>query len=159
MSQMRTAYEALERFLPYQCLMQGQLPNKKLAELFKADETSVLFATKSFFTGVDFAGDTCSLVVIDKLPFATPTDPLVSAQTELIEARGGNAFGDYTIPEMTLVLTQAFGRLIRTKTDRGVVAILDPRLAKKGYGKRIMRSLPKAPVVSNIAAVEAFFAS
>ena len=158
-SQMKTAYEALERFLPYQCLMQGQLPNKKLAEMFKEDVSSVLFATKSFFTGVDFQGDACSLVIIDKLPFPVPTEPLVSAQTELIEARGGNSFGEYVIPEMSLVLIQGFGRLIRTKSDRGVVAILDPRLAKKGYGKRILRSLPKAPLVSDLSAVEAFFGS
>lgn len=155
--QMRTAYEALERFVPYTCLAQGQLPNKQLAEKFKADESSVLFGTKSFFTGVDFQGDTCSLVIIDKLPFPVPTEPLVSAQTELIEARGGNSFGEYVIPEMSLVLIQAFGRLIRSKTDRGVVAILDPRLVRKSYGRRILRSLPKAPVTSKLEEVESFF--
>lgn len=156
-SQMRTAFDSLAKFLPYTCLMQGQLPNKKLAERFMEDVQSVLFATRSFFTGVDFQGEACSLVVIDKLPFPVPTEPLVSAQTELIEARGGNSFSEFVVPEMTLPLIQGFGRLIRTKADRGVVAILDPRLITKGYGKRILRSLPPAPKLDTIGEVKAFF--
>lgn len=156
-SQMRTAYDSLSQFLPYTCLMQGQLPNKRLAEMFMEDAQSVLFATRSFFTGVDLQGEACSLVVIDKLPFPVPTEPLVSAQTELIEARGGNSFADFVIPEMTLPLIQGFGRLIRTKSDMGVVAILDPRLVTKGYGGRILRSLPPAPRVDSIDQVRTFF--
>jgi hypothetical protein len=159
-AQMKTAYDILVRTVPYTVLMQGHggLSNKELAARFKEEEDSVLLGTKSFFTGVDLAGDTCSLVIIDKLPFPVPTEPLVSAQTDLIEERGGNSFADFTIPEMVLPLQQGFGRLIRTKRDKGVVAILDPRLVTKGYGKRIIRSLPNSPVVSSLDDVKAFFA-
>jgi len=156
-AQMRTAYRALSHMLPYTCLMQGEEPNKVLARKFSEDVHSVLFATRSFFTGIDIQGESLSLVVIDKLPFAIPTDPLVSAQTELIEARGGNAFSDYIIPEMTLPLVQGFGRLIRTVSDRGVVAILDSRLLTKGYGRRILKSLPPAPLTERFEDVAVFF--
>lgn len=118
--------------------------NKALAEWFKDETDGVLFATRSFMTGVDFPGDTLRLVVIDKLPFPVPTEPVTEARTELIEHRGGNSFGEYVMPVMTLVLLQAFGRLIRSKSDTGTVAILDPRLVTKGYGKKILRSLPGA---------------
>ncbi len=155
--QMRAAYDALSVKLPYRCMVQGQGTNKELAADFAADEHSVLFATKSFMTGVDFSGSTCSLVVIDKLPFAVPTDPVVEARCELIEKRGGNTFADFTVPMMTLILQQAFGRLIRHSNDTGVVAILDRRLSTKPYGKKIVRALPNAPVVTEIAEVERFF--
>lgn len=157
-SQMRAAYEALSSRLPYTCLMQGQRPNKILAVEFMADPSSVLFATRSFFTGVDFAGEACSLVVIDKMPFPVPTEPMNEARCENIVARGGNDFSDYVIPEMTLPLQQAFGRLIRHREDRGVVAILDPRLATKGYGRGILRALPQARRVETLGEVQAFFA-
>lgn len=155
--QMKAAYDHLAPRLPYTCLVQGNGTNKELARIFKEDEHSVLFATKSFMTGVDFQGSTCSLVVIDKLPFAVPTDPIVEARCELIEKRGGNTFADFTVPMMTLILQQAFGRLIRHGDDAGVVAILDRRLTSKGYGKKIVASLPDAPLATTIEEVQAFF--
>jgi ATP-dependent DNA helicase DinG len=155
--QMKAAYTLLSPELPYTCLVQGQGSNKELAARFMADVDSVLFATRSFMTGVDFQGATCSLVVIDKLPFAVPTDPVIEARCELIEARGGNTFADFTIPMMTLVLQQAFGRLIRHSNDTGVVAILDRRLTSKGYGKKIVQSLPPAPLATQLSEVQEFF--
>jgi ATP-dependent DNA helicase DinG len=159
--QMDDAYEALAPRLTdalgVRCYKQGQEPNKALAAKFKAEVNSVLFATKSFFTGVDFPGECLSLVVIDKLPFPVPTEPMTEARQELIDSRGGNSFGEYIIPVMSLTLAQGFGRLIRTVTDTGVVAILDPRLLTKGYGSKIRRSLPPAPVVENLSEVESFF--
>jgi ATP-dependent DNA helicase DinG len=155
--QMKAAYDHLSPRLPYTCLVQGNGTNKELARIFTEDEHSVLFATRSFFTGVDFQSSTCSLVVIDKLPFAVPTDPIVEARCELIEKRGGNTFSDYTVPMMTLVLQQGFGRLIRHSQDRGVVAILDRRLTTKGYGRKIVSSLPDAPLVTTIEEVQKFF--
>lgn len=158
--QMKAVAEALRLTTSYRVLLQGESgwTNKALAAAFKEDPDSVLVGTRSFFTGVDFQGDTCRLVVVDKLPFASPTDPIASAQTDLIESRGGNAFADFSIPEMVLPLVQGFGRLIRTRSDRGVVAILDSRLTNKGYGKRIVRSLPPAPLVKSLDDVRAFYA-
>ena len=158
-TEMRQAYETIAPRLPYTCLMQGQKPNKVLAEEFKADVSSVLFATRSFMTGVDFQGETCSLVVVNKMPFPVPTEPLTEARCESIERNGGSPFSEYTVPVMTLVLKQAFGRLIRHRNDRGVVAILDPRLKTKGYGKNILRSLPDSPVVTDFSEVERYFAT
>lgn len=155
--QMRSAYDTLADRLPYTCLMQGQAANKVLAERFKEDTHSVLFATRSFFTGVDFQGETLSLLVIDKLPFPVPTEPLFEARTEAIEAQGGDAFRDYTIPFMALILKQGHGRLIRHRGDTGVVAILDPRLKSKGYGRIIVRSLPPSREVRKLEDVESFF--
>lgn len=155
---MREAYETLSTRLPYTCLMQGQAPNKVLAERFAAETSSVLFATRSFMTGFDAQGETLSLVVIDKLPFPVPTEPLTEARCNLIKEQGGSDFSGYTIPVMTLVLKQAFGRLIRHRDDRGVVAILDPRLETKGYGRGILHSLPPAQRLSSLDAVKATFA-
>jgi ATP-dependent DNA helicase DinG len=154
---MRNAYEALEGILPYTCLMQGEAPNKVLAARFAADTHSVLFATRSFMTGVDFQGEACSLVIVDKLPFPVPTEPLFEAEAEWLERRGGNAFNGLSVPMMSLVLSQAAGRLIRHRSDRGVIALLDPRLCSKGYGKRILKTLPPAPLVRDLAAVKSFF--
>ena len=154
---MKDAYEMLAPRLPYTCLMQGQAPNKALAQRFAEDTHSVLFATRSFMTGVDFQGETCSLVVVDKLPFPVPTEPLTEARCNAIKAQGGSDFSGYTVPVMTLVLKQAFGRLIRHKSDTGVVAILDPRLVTKGYGRGILNSLPPAKRLTEISEVQEFF--
>jgi ATP-dependent DNA helicase DinG len=156
--QMTTAYDSLADRLPFNTMMQGQKPNKALAAEFMADETSVLFGVSSFMTGVDFQGATCSLVVIDKLMFAVPDDPLVEARCDAIKARGGNDFMEFVVPTMSLTLQQAAGRLIRSKTDTGVVALLDSRVTSKAYGKTVLRSLPPAPLVRSMAAVEDFFA-
>lgn len=144
----------------HRVLMQGQdYSNKELARIFQEDTRSVLFALKSFFTGVDFAGDTCRLVVIDKLPFPVPTEPMYQARCEQIEKARGNSFADLTIPMMTLTLNQAFGRLIRSRRDTGVVAILDSRLSSTGYGQRIVRTLPDSPATTDLGTVQAFYAS
>jgi ATP-dependent DNA helicase DinG len=158
---MRYAYETLGdvlRAAGYQTLLQGpDSTNRELAQRFLADRDSVLFGTKSFMTGVSFPGDSCRLVVIDKLPFARKDDPLMQAKQDAVTRRGGSWFRDLVIPNMTLVLEQAYGRLIRTKTDRGVVAILDSRLTKLSYGKGILRNLPPAPRTTDLADVRAFF--
>lgn len=144
------------------CLMQGQDgTNKEIARRFSSDTHSVLFALKSFFTGVDFQGETCRLVVIDKLPFAVPTDVMFAARSELINRRAGQdvSFRRLAIPMMTLTLIQGAGRLIRSVTDRGTVAILDPRLSATSYGKTIVRSLPPMPVTSKMEDVESFYSA
>lgn len=139
-------------------LKQGDLPNNQLARIFREDEDSVLFALRSFFEGFDVAGRSLRLVVLDKLPFSVPTDVLVAARQEACEARygRGSSFGKMAIPEMSLVLIQAFGRLIRHISDKGVVAVLDSRLTGKGYGKRILASLPPAPQTTSIQAAMEF---
>lgn len=144
----------------YTVFMQGEDSNKTLARKFQDDEHSVLFALKSFFTGVDFAGNTCRLVIIDKMPFPVPTDPVFAARSEVADKKAGRnvSFSQLSVPMMTLTLLQGVGRLIRTKTDRGVVAILDSRLESKGYGKKIVRSLPPAAKTTRLEDIEAFFA-
>lgn len=160
-SEMMKAWDALVnsgRFDRWPCRKQGDESNQSLMSWFKADRHSVLFALKSFFTGIDIQGDALGLVVINKLPFPVPTEPVFEARSEAIKRRGGNDFSELTIPSMTLPLQQAAGRLIRTKTDGGVVAILDPRLVTKQYGATIMRSLPDMPVIHSHAEVQDFFA-
>jgi ATP-dependent DNA helicase DinG len=130
---------------------------KEMAERFRDDEHSVLFGLRSFMTGMDFPGNTCRLVVVDKLPFAVPTDPIHKARADAIERAGGNAFADLVVPSMTLTLLQAYGRLIRNADDRGVVALMDPRLASKGYGRGIVKALPPAPVTTALGDVRGFY--
>jgi ATP-dependent DNA helicase DinG len=160
-SAMRDAYAALSyEFEQYgiTTLMQGQDgSNKEIAERFKADEHSVLFALKSFMTGFDAAGDTCRLVVIDKLAFPVPTEPVFAARAQQVKARGGSDFSDLSIPSMTLTMVQAFGRLIRSKKDRGVVAILDSRLTSTAWGQKIVKTLPDAPVIMSTDEAAAFY--
>lgn len=144
-------------------LKQGDRPNKQLAEDFQREETSVLFALKSFMTGVDFQGDSLRLVVIDRLPFAVPTDVIFKARCDALDRVARNKWVDgsfprLSIPSMSLTLLQAFGRLIRTKTDRGVVAILDPRLLTKKYGKDIVKILPDATRLHDLDSARSFLA-
>ncbi len=162
-SSMRAAYEALSprlKGMGINCFIQGgdDGTNKEIAAKFEADEHSCLFALKSFFTGVDFQGDTCRLVVIDKLPFPVPTDVMFSARSAEVERHGGSGFGDMSVPAMTLTLLQGFGRLIRHKTDRGVVAILDSRLSSASWGRKIVGHMPPAPVTTDLADIRQFFA-
>lgn len=162
---MRDAYEMLRDTLElagYTVLMQGEHgTNKEIAKRFSEDTHSVLFALKSFFTGVDFAGETCRLVVIDKLPFPVPSDILFAARAAKVDRQYGDwaSFNRLSIPMMSLTLVQGFGRLIRSVSDRGVVAILDPRLTSKGYGKKILAALPPAPVTHDVDAVAGFYAA
>src|SRR5205814_2288323 len=119
--------------IPYRVLLQGQKPKGALLRDFR-EEPSVLFATQSFWEGVDVQGDALSMVVIDKVPFENPSDPLVAARLKLITERGGSSFSEYQLPSAALTLKQGFGRLIRSRADTGAVAILDRRLWTKRYG-------------------------
>ena len=120
----------------------------QLLQNFKNDKTSVLFATDSFWQGVDVEGDALESVIITKLPFKVPSEPIVEARVEAIEKQGGNGFMEFSLPQAVLKLKQGFGRLIRKKTDRGSVFILDKRIVEKFYGKTFLNSLPKSKVVA-----------
>lgn len=140
---MTRAWELLEPRLPYRVLVQGQLPKAQILERF-VEEPSVLFATASFWEGVDVPGEALSLVAIDRLPFASPADPLVAARVEALKKRGIEPFSAYQVPQAVIGLRQGFGRLIRSRGDRGIVAILDKRIVQKGYGRQFLRTLPEA---------------
>jgi ATP-dependent DNA helicase DinG len=144
--------------LPYPLLVQGEAPRSTLLREFRITPNAVLLATSSFWQGVDVVGEALSCVVIDKIPFASPGDPITAARIEAINAEGGSAFGEYQIPLAILALQQGLGRLIRHRQDRGVLAILDPRLRTMGYGRRFLASLPPAPVTHRLADIERFFA-
>jgi len=144
--------------IEYPILVQGTAPRSALLRDFKATPNAVLLATSSFWQGVDVVGEALSCVIIDKLPFASPSDPITSARIEAITAAGGSAFGEYQIPLAILALQQGLGRLIRHRQDRGVLAVLDPRLRSMGYGRRFLNSLPPAPVTSEIDDIDRFFA-
>ena len=149
--QMMAAYEVVSRDLQWPCLVQTRSAGKsRLLEEFKVTPHAVLFATSSFWQGVDVKGEALSAVIIDKLPFQVPSDPLVSARMARVEREGGSAFSDYQLPHAILRLKQGLGRLIRSKSDRGVLAILDNRLSTKGYGKLFMASLPDYKVTDNV---------
>ena len=153
---MREVHAVVSPRLAWPVLMQGTAPRTALLRDFRATPNAVLFATASFWQGVDVVGDTLSCVIIDRLPFASPGDPLIKARIDAIGRRGGNAFQDYQIPLATLTLLQGLGRLIRTRSDRGVLAILDPRLTRMGYGRRFLASLPPAPITSDLDAIRRF---
>jgi len=154
---LRAVQTIAEMALDYPIFAQGSRPRSELLRQFRATPHAVLFATSSFWQGVDVVGEALSCVIVDKLPFASPADPVTAARIEAIRARGGEPFDEYQVPLAVLMLQQGLGRLIRHRQDRGVLAVLDPRLRTKGYGARFLRSLPPAPVVHELAAVEAFF--
>ncbi len=155
---LRAVQAAAAAEIEYPILVQGTAPRSALLRDFKATPNAVLLATSSFWQGVDVVGDALSCVIIDKLPFASPGDPITSARIEAINARGGSAFGEYQIPLAILALQQGLGRLLRHRKDRGVLAVLDPRLRTMGYGRRFLASLPPAPVTSKLEEIERFMA-
>jgi len=150
--------ERLRGAIGYELLVQGEAPRERLLERFRERVDSVLVATGTFWQGVDVPGESLSLLVIDKLPFQAPGDPLVEARCERIAAGGGDWFGEYALPAAVLQLRQGFGRLIRTRADRGVAAVLDPRLRSRPYGRVFLASLPPCRVVGERSQVAAFFA-
>ncbi len=158
-----TSYRALDELaervsprIPYSVLIQGDAPRERLLKVFREQVDSILVATQTFWQGVDVQGESLSLLVIDKLPFAAPGDPLVEARCERIAREGGDWFAEYALPSAVLQLRQGFGRLIRGHADRGVVAILDPRLRTRGYGRHFLEALPPAPLVGDLEAVAEF---
>jgi len=153
---MREVHRRLAPRIPYQVLLQGERPKAALVRAF-CEQPSVLFATASFWEGVDIPGDALSMVVIDKLPFASPAEPLVAARQRAIEERGGSAFGEYLLPDAAITLKQGFGRLIRSRRDTGAVAILDRRLWSKSYGKFFRRSLPECPTFAGFPDLKAWW--
>lgn len=154
---MRALHKRCRDALEVPTFVQGEAPNAVLLERFRTAGNAVLFATMSFWQGVDVPGDALRLVVIDKLPFEVPSDPLVQARCQRITEEGKSAFMDYVVPAAALTLKQGFGRLIRKASDRGIVAILDERLRKKGYGKVFLRSLPPAKRCQSFEELEEFW--
>lgn len=154
--QMQISYELLRDELPFPTFVQGRTNRSRLLAEFRATDRSVLFATSSFWQGVDVQGDRLSAVIIDKLPFQVPSDPLVQARIRRMEREGGQPFRDYQVPAAILRLKQGFGRLIRSRTDRGILAILDSRLRTRGYGKVFLASLPDYTVMDDIEDLRTF---
>ena len=156
--QMRDLYDRLLIEVDYPLLLQGTAPRKALLEEFRSTPNAVLFGTSSFWQGVDVQGEALSCVIVDRLPFAVPTDPVVQARMRAIEESGGSPFFEYQVPSAVITLKQGFGRLIRSLDDRGVLMLLDPRLERQRYGRIFLESLPPYRITQNIGDVEAFFA-
>jgi ATP-dependent DNA helicase DinG len=157
-AQMRELHDRLLTQLPYTLLMQGSAPRHILLQQFRDTPNAVLFGTSSFWQGIDVQGEQLSCVIIDKLPFAVPSDPILRARTDAITAAGGNAFNDLQVPQAVIALKQGFGRLIRSLTDRGVLMLLDPRIRTTRYGATFLDSLPPYRRTDDITEVERFFA-
>ncbi len=154
--QMRAMHDKVSFAIEYPTLLQGTGPRSALLEEFRSTPNAVLFATSSFWQGVDVPGDQLSCVIIDRLPFAVPSDPVVDARIRKIRDDGGNPFYDYQIPQAAIALKQGFGRLIRSKTDRGVLVLLDNRIVRQRYGQVFFDSLPDYGFTTNIQEVEKF---
>jgi len=157
LAQMQQVHDALLGQLSYPMLLQGSAPKTALIEQFRATPNAVLFATSSFWQGVDVQGEQLSCVIIDKIPFAVPSDPIVQARGRAIDESGGNSFFDYSVPAAVITLKQGFGRLIRSLNDRGLLVLLDNRILKKQYGRVFVQSLPAYTRTTDIRKVEAFF--
>jgi len=155
---MNQLYERLLGELPFPMLLQGDAPKNVLLEEFRLTPNAVLFGTSSFWQGVDVQGEQLSCVIIDKLPFAVPNDPVVAARIKAIDEDGGNAFYQYQVPSAVISLKQGFGRLIRSLHDRGLLCLLDNRILRKQYGQVFLDSLPRYSRTMDLKAVERFFA-
>ena len=153
---MNAVAERIAGRVPYPILIQGEAPKAQLLDTFRATPHAVLLATTSFWQGVDVAGEQLSCVIVDKLPFASPGDPVVAARIERLKSRGQNPFGEYQVPVAVLMLKQGLGRLIRSASDHGILAVLDSRLLRKSYGRRFLESLPPARLVHELHEVARF---
>jgi ATP-dependent DNA helicase DinG len=154
--QMRDAFERVRSKVGFPLLLQGTAPRSVLLERFKTTPNAVLFATASFWQGVDVPGEQLSCVIIDRLPFAVPSDPIVAARVRALKEDGRDAFAEYQVPEAVLALKQGFGRLIRSRSDRGILAILDTRIQRMRYGKIFLESLPDYTTTQDLAVVARF---
>jgi ATP-dependent DNA helicase DinG len=157
LSGMRALYDRVEREVEFPCFVQGSASKAGLLERFRSTPHAVLFATASFWQGVDVRGEQLSCVIIDKLPFAVPTDPIVAARQRFVEEQGGSSFYEYSVPQAVITLKQGLGRLIRSATDRGILAVLDPRLRTSSYGRLFIASLPPCRITSSLADAAAVF--
>ena len=157
--QMHDLYDRLLTEVGFPLLLQGTAPRKALLEEFRDTPNAVLFGTSSFWQGVDVQGEALSCVIVDRLPFAVPTDPVVQARMRAIEENGGSPFFEYQVPSAVITLKQGFGRLIRSLEDRGVLMLLDPRIQRQRYGRVFIESLPPYRITQDWAAVEGFFSS
>lgn len=158
-AQMNTLRQLVEPEIDFPVLMQGDGSNAGILERFRSTPHAVLFATAGFWQGVDVRGEALSCVIIDKLPFAVPSDPVVAARQRFIDQQGRSSFSEYSVPAAVIALKQGVGRLIRSASDRGVLSILDPRLVTKNYGQQFLASLPPCRITRSIAEVENFFAA
>ncbi len=158
-AQMNDLYERVKPRVSYPLLLQGTAPRSILLERFRATPQAVLFATSSFWQGVDVPGEQLSCVIVDRLPFAVPSDPVVAARVNALREDGRDAFAEYQVPQAVLALKQGFGRLIRTKTDRGILALLDTRIERMRYGKIFLESLPSYGMTRDIAEISRFLAA
>ena len=156
-SSMRETYEIIKDRIDYPAFLQGQASKASLLARFRTTEGAVLFATSSFWQGVDVQGEALSCVIITKLPFAVPSDPVVAARQKHIDEEGGNSFYSYSVPAAIITLKQGLGRLIRSNTDRGVLSILDPRIRTKAYGKLFLQSIPQCLVTSDLEVAQSVF--
>ena len=157
LSSMRETYERVRDLIDYPTFIQGQGSKTGLLERFRKTEGAVLFATSSFWQGVDVQGAALSCVIISKLPFAVPSDPVVAARQKYIDDEGGNSFYQYSVPQAAITLKQGLGRLIRSTTDKGVLSILDPRVRTKSYGRVFLQSIPQCRVTASIEDAAAIF--
>ncbi len=155
-AQMNDLFERVRNRVDFPLLLQGTAPRSVLLERFKNTRHAVLFATSSFWQGVDVPGEQLSCVIVDRLPFAVPSDPIVAARVRALQEEGRNPFSEFQVPQAVLALKQGFGRLIRTKTDRGVLALLDTRISRMPYGKIFLESLPQYRTTQDLAEVERF---
>ena len=153
---LREVAELLNGRLSYPLLVQGSAPRRELIERFRQAGNAVLLGTSSFWEGVDVRGPALSCVIIDKLPFASPDEPVLQARLDAIRTRGGNPFLEFQVPQAVIALKQGVGRLIRGECDNGVLMLCDPRLTSKPYGRIFLDSLPSMPITHELAVVDTF---